>query len=96
MYLMYLRPASISVRSKGRLNTNTILWEYGLGGRVWGGNQDCTNGNKYCPSSNLPGDMPMMIHVHEQKRVGTKKIEENYTKWNTVRIVVFQGVEYED
>lgn len=29
---MYLRPASISVRSKGRLNTNTILWEYGLGG----------------------------------------------------------------
>lgn len=40
--------------------------------------------------------MPMMIYVYEQKEVGTKKIEENCAKRNAVRIVAFQGGEYED
>jgi hypothetical protein len=42
------------------------------------------NGNKYCPSSNVPSDVSMMIHVYEEKRLGTKKIEENCAKRNAV------------
>jgi hypothetical protein len=63
------------------------MWEYccrGEGTRRRGGNQGCMNGNKYCPSSNVPSVMSMMIHVYEQKGLETKKIEENCAKRNAV------------